>query len=127
MIQENSRKSNFISEVKVPGDVKVPAGHRMQLKCRVSTRDGVSDQSVYFEPDLNIDDEDLLVLETVTELKRGKTNYIHVEVHNQTKSDRLLSKGMVLGSVCSVSAGCDTHGEVSKWKGGGGSSLSCRW
>ena len=104
LIQENSEKSDFISEVKVPSSVTVPAGHRVQVKCRVTTRGGVSDQNVYFSPEVNIDDEDLQPLETVTTLKRGRTNYVYVEVHNQTKHEKVLSKGRVLGSVHSVSA-----------------------
>ncbi len=104
LVQEYSEESDFISEVKVPNSVTVPAGHRVQVKCRVTTRGGVSDQNVYFSPEVNIDDEDLQSLETVTTLKRGRTNYVYVEVHNQTKKEKLLTKGKVLGSVHSVSA-----------------------
>ena len=103
LVQEKS-ESDFISEIKVPNAITVPAGHKVQIKCRVTTRGGVSDQTVYFSPKLNLDDEDLQPLETVATVKRGRTNYVHVEVLNETRHDAVLSKGFVLGSVHSVSA-----------------------
>ena len=36
--------------------------------------------------------------------KRGKTQYIFIDVINSTKTDKILSKGTVIGSCHSVSA-----------------------
>ena len=62
------------------------------------------EQSVYFSPRLMESDEDLNILETVTSLKRGRTNYVVVEVLNETKQDKVLSKGTEIGSIHSVAA-----------------------
>ncbi len=104
LIQDQANNPDFLSEVKVPASVTVPAGHRRQVKCVVRDRCDEDEQTVYFSPKLNIDDEDLEFLETVTTLRRGRTNHVFVEVMNKTNHDMVLSKGSVMGSIHSVSA-----------------------
>ena len=104
LIQEQANNPDFLSEVKVPESIVVPAGHRKQVKCVVRDRCDDDEQTVYFSPKINIDDEDLEFLETVTTLKRGRTNHVFVEVLNKTNHDMKLGKGCVMGSIHSVSA-----------------------
>ena len=59
---------------------------------------------MYFQPKLSVNDEDLEFLETVTTLKRGRTNHVYVEVLNKSGTEKVLSKGSVIGSIHSVSA-----------------------
>ena len=49
-------------------------------------------------------DHELAFSETVSNLRRGKTNYVVVDVINDTKKEMKLTKGLVMGSVHSVSA-----------------------
>ena len=102
LIHEEANKKDFLGEVKASKSVKVPAGHRIQIKCRVKTQG--DDQSVYFSPVLPESDNELTFSDTVSKLKRGCTNYVVVDVLNTTNSDQMLSKGTVVGSVHSVSA-----------------------
>ena len=74
-----------------------------------------NEQTVYFAPRLSIDDENFEILETVTKLRRGKTNYVYVEVLNQSKEEKVLPKGYMVGSIHSVSAVVPMLG--SKWRG----------
>ena len=63
-----------------------------------------TEQTVYFSPLLDENDEDLTFLETVSQLRLGRTNYVSVEVMNLSKEDKVLEKGRVIGSVHGVSA-----------------------
>ena len=45
-----------------------------------------------------------MFLETVSQLRRGRTNYVYVEVLNDSCQEKVVRKGSVLGSVHSVSA-----------------------
>ena len=78
-IQKEEEKGDFIAEVRNPEMVKVPAGQKVQVRCRVKGSIDGNEQTVYFAPRLSIDDENFEVLETVTKLRRGKTNYVHVK------------------------------------------------
>ena len=104
LIQDQASSPDFLSEVKVPESLTVPAGHRRQVRCVVRDRCDEDEQTVYFSPKLNMDDEDLEFLETVTTLRRGRTNHVFVEVMNKTNHDMVLNKGLVMGSIHSVSA-----------------------
>ena len=104
VIQEEAANPDFIAEIKTPEDVIVPAGRQQLVRCRIKANPGgVDDQDVYFEPKLTLE-EDLTFLETVSQLRRGRTNFVYVEVLNETGVEKVLRKGSVLGSVHSVSA-----------------------
>ena len=103
VIQKKAANPDFLAEVKAPGDVVVPAGHQRQVRCRVKVDAVGDDQSVYFSPKLSGDD-DFTFLETVSQLRRGRTNYVYVEVMNESGEEKVLKKGSLLGSIHSVSA-----------------------
>ena len=104
VIQKKASNPDFLAEVKAPLDVVVPAGHKKQVRCRLkASAGGDGDQSVYFSPRVSGDD-DFVFLETVSQLRRGRTNYVYVEVLNDSCQEKVLRKGSVLGSVHSVSA-----------------------
>jgi hypothetical protein len=104
VIQQKASNPDFLVEVKSPVDVVVPAGHQKQIRCRVkASADGDEDQSVYFAPKVSGDD-DFSFLETVSQLRRGRTNYVFVDVLNESCQEKVLRKGSVLGSIHSVSA-----------------------
>ena len=103
VIQKKAANPDFLAEVKAPTNVIVPSGHKKQVRCRVKVNAGDDDQSVYFTPRVSGDD-DLVFLETVSQLRRGRTNYVYVEVVNESCQDKVLQKGSLLGSIHSVSA-----------------------
>ena len=104
VIQENAENPDFLTNVRTSKAIRVPAGHKVRVRCRVRAQGNSDEQSVYFSPRLMESDEDLNILETVTSLKRGRTNYVVVEVLNETKQDKVLSKGTEIGSIHSVAA-----------------------
>ena len=104
VIEQKSENPDFLTEVVSSKAVKVPAGHRIKLKCKVKAQSVAKEETVYFEPLLTSDTEELFCSETVSTLKYGRTNHVVVDVLNTTKEDKWLRKGKVLGSVHSVSA-----------------------
>ena len=104
LIQDKARSPDFLAEVRIPETVRVPAGHRRQIKCVVKARCEEDEQTVYFQPVLSGEEEEFEVLETVTTLKHGRTNHVYVEVLNKSAVEKTLGKGSVLGSIHSVSA-----------------------
>ena len=104
VIEEKAATSDFLTEVKSPKSVCVPAGHKTQIKCRVKAVPTEQEQAVYFSPVMSEDDPDLVCNDSVSRLRRGHTNYVTVDVINKSKSDRWLSKGTVVGSIHTVSS-----------------------
>ena len=104
LVAESDEEPDFLADIKTPEAVKVPAGFRKQIRCRVKVQGNDDEQTVYFSPRLREGDDDLEVNEAVGKLKRGRTNYIDVEVINDSNIDRVLKKGEVIGSVHSVAA-----------------------
>ena len=106
VIEEKAINRDFLTEVKSPRAVSVPAGCRVQVKCRVKAHSEDKEQTVYFAPLLSPDgSEDRLVCtETVSKLRRGHTNHVVVDVMNMSGETKVLRKGAVIGSVHSVSS-----------------------
>ena len=104
LIEEQAAEPDFLAEIKTPGFVKVPAGFRKHVRCRVKVQGNDDEQTVYFSPRLREGDDELDINEAVARVKRGRTNYIDIELINDTKVDQVLRKGEVVGSVHSVSA-----------------------
>ena len=86
--------------------------------CRVKVQSNDDEQAVCFVPRVAVSDHELAFSETVSSLKRGRTNYVVVDVLNDTKKELLLSKGEIIGSVHSVSAVMPLV-NVGRWNGGG--------
>ena len=103
LVERKASDPDFLSEIKSPTSISIPAGRRVQIRCRVKSSTDDREQTVYFNPKLAEGDDELTFLETVCTLKRGRTNYVAVEVMNLTRKDKLLPKGMIIGSMHSVS------------------------
>ena len=104
LIQKKAEDQDFLVEVKLPKTINVPAGHKMQVKCRAKVQTDASEQTVYFAPAVDDRDDELVFSETISTLKRGKTNQVVVEVMNMSRVDRRLEKGTLLGSLHTVGA-----------------------
>ena len=105
VIEQKHENPDFLTEVVSSKSVKVPAGHRIKLKCKVKAQSTEKEEVVYFSPLLTSDDDEKLVFsETVSTLKYGHTNHVVVDIMNTTKEEKWLRKGTVIGSVHSVSS-----------------------
>ena len=104
VIEERAQHPDWITDIKMANTVTVPAGRKMRVRCRVKAVGNDEEQTVYFQPKLVDSDDEVTVTETVCTLRRGRTNYVHFDVLNETRKDRVLGRGTVMGSVHSVSA-----------------------
>ena len=104
IVEQKLENPDFLTEVSSSKSFNVPAGRRVQIKCRVKAQSNGSEQTVYFHPLLSPDEEQLMYSETVSKLRRGHTNYVTVDVMNRSSVDKWVKKGEVIGSVHTVSA-----------------------
>ena len=103
-MQEKYQDSDYLAPIKSSEDVHVPAGRKVRIRCRVKVPGNGCDETVYFQPRLGDEDEELSFTDSVCRLKYGRTNYVYLDVMNLTRKDRVLPKGEVIGSVHSVGA-----------------------
>ena len=103
LIQQKANNPDFLTEVKASTTTRVPAGHRVQMKCRVKAQGNAEEQTVYFLPRISENDQ-VTLSETVSTLRRGRTNYVYVDVINATNREQMVEKGVIMGSIHSVSA-----------------------
>ena len=104
LIQKRSRTDDLLAEVKLSNAVKAPAGHRGQGKCRAKVQPGEDGQVIYFSPLVVDNDDEVEFSETVTTLRRGRTNHVIVDIINSSSTDKEFAKGTVVGKVQSVAA-----------------------
>ena len=74
------------------------------MRCRVKAQGNDDEQTVYFAPRVQEGDSEMEFNESISRLKRGRTNYVYVDVINSSRVNRTVKKGEVIGSVHSVSA-----------------------
>ena len=116
LVQTRAVSPDHLSDIKTSSSISVPAGTRTQIKCRVKTNGGIENQTVYFSPILTDCDEELTFSETVSQLKRGQTNHVIVDVMNLTNTDKVLPKGKIIGAMQYVSAVIPMVGLVEREK-----------
>ena len=107
LVSAKSEDSDFLGDVKLQERVKVLSGTVSKIRCRVKLPIVTSQQVVGVVPNDDLvfnENENLYFSESVSTLKRGKTQYVYMDVVNPTNHDYVLKKGDVIGSVRSVSA-----------------------
>ena len=68
LIQKKAEDRDFLVEVKLPRTIHVPAGHKVQVKCRAKVQTDAAEQAVYFAPSVDDRDDELVFQETVSTL-----------------------------------------------------------
>ena len=86
-LEEKYNDPDYLTDIKAASDLHVPAGRKMQMKCRVKVMGNGCDETVYFQPRLGEEDEELVLNESICRMRHGRTNYVYVDVLNQTKKD----------------------------------------
>ena len=105
LVQDRAEESDLLCEVKASTTVIIPASKSLQVKCRMKVLIDGPEQTVSFVPRISENGENELVFaETIAKLRRGRTQYLFVDVINPTKTDIVLKKGMEIGGIHSVSA-----------------------
>lgn len=97
LVQTNN--SHFFCEVKsTKRDIVIPRGTTSQLPCQANTGGVNTAIPVLFEPDEQSKwPQGLIVQETLTSIKKGKSTILELQISNSTKHDITLPKRRVLG------------------------------
>ena len=104
LIEKQASDPDFLTEIKSSESVHVPAGSKVRMRCRVKVQANSDEQTVLFTPKITEGDDELQFNECVCKLRRGRTNYLYVDAINESRVDKVVSKGSLIGSVHSVSA-----------------------
>ena len=105
IIEDKAKTPDFLCEVKIPNTKVISAGSSSCIKCKVKVLMDNNLQTVLFKPEIqnNVDD-DLSFSEGLSRIRRGRTQYVFVEVINPTTKNIVLKKGEIIGELCSISA-----------------------
>ena len=91
-----------VSDAKTTTRTVIPPHTRCRLKCKTGFVSTLAEENVVFSPDLL--DSELEFQESVNRLRLGRTPYINVVVSNPTNTEKVVEKGVVLGTVEAVSS-----------------------
>ena len=93
--------SDFLCEVKsVKRYIVIPKGTTARVPCRANTGSVTTTMPLLFEPDEQSQwPSGLIIQETLTTIKRGKSTILEIPVFNNTQHDIMLSKRTVLGRI----------------------------
>ena len=105
LIQEKAKTPDLLGDVKVAQLSIIPANSRYRLKCKSKVHVEEREKSILFSPLSEGDfDNDLLLRESFSTVKKGKTPFITIDLVNPTNHDITIRKGAVIGTAHSVSA-----------------------
>ena len=82
LIEKQAASPDFLGEIKASDSLEVPAGCKVRMRCRVKAQGNDEEQTVYFSPRIQEGDDEVEFNESISRLKRGKTNYVYVDVIN---------------------------------------------
>ena len=82
LIQEKAKVPDLLAEIKASNTIKIPAISTIQIKCKVKVCSNNFEQTVYFEPRINENEDELNISETVSKLRTGRTQYIFIDLSN---------------------------------------------
>ena len=100
IIEEKAKTSDVLSVVKVSTDKVISAGSSSCIKCKVKVAMGKNIRTVLFKPVMQDNvDEDLSFSQGLSTVMRGRTQYVFLEVMNNTKKNIVLKKGVVIGEL----------------------------
>ena len=105
MISESSEENDFLGDLRATKPCIIPAKSSARIRCRV--KGDVKGLDLLFlcsEPCVADWDDDLIVSESLGELKRGKTPHVNIELRNASSKDKFIPKGMLVGEICAINA-----------------------
>lgn len=99
---KKEESSNLVSAAKTITKTVIPPHTRCRLKCRIGIEASEPEQTILFSPEAS--DSELELTESISRIKLGRSPCISIVVVNPTKVEKVVPKGVVLGSVECVSA-----------------------
>ena len=93
--------SDFLCEIKsIKRDIVMPKGTTARVPCRANTGSVTTTMPVLIEPDEQSQwPSGLIIQETLTTIKKGKSTILDIPIFNNTQHDIMLSKRTALGRI----------------------------
>ena len=105
LIGQDDDGDGFLGDLRTVQACTVPAKGFVRVKCKVKGDvRGMDLQFLCSEPCVANWDEDLVVTESLGELKRGRTPNVNVEIRNTAAVNKYIPKNMLVGEISTVSA-----------------------
>ncbi len=102
-MQTAAEEPEFLSEVKLSEPLVVPARYLVRARGKTRVALGAEERDALFSPAAEfLGENDLVVYEAAETLKRGKSHFINVAIHNPSDAEIYLKKGTILGFVSDV-------------------------
>ena len=105
LINESVEEDDFLGVLRAVKPGVIPAKSSARIRCRVKGDiKGVDVQFICSEPCVAEWDNDLIVSESLGELRRGRTPHVNIEIRNTSASDKYIHKNMVVGEISAIEA-----------------------
>ena len=105
MISNVDDDDDFLGDLKAVKPCVIPPKSSVRVRCRVKGDvKGVDLSFLCSEPCVGEWDDELVVTESLGEIKRGRTPHVNVEIRNTSCVEKRISKGMVVGEICAIKA-----------------------
>ena len=105
MTQNDSDDDYFLGDLRTTKPCVIPANSFTRIKCRVKGDvKGLDMKFLCSEPCVADWDTELVVTESLGELKRGRTPHVNIEIRNTSSRDIHLPKNKIVGEICAVNA-----------------------
>lgn len=96
---------DFLGDLRTTRSCVIPAKSFARIKCRVKGDvKGLDLTFLCSEPCIPEWDDELVVTESLGELKRGRTPHVNVEIRNTSSKDIHLGKNKIVGEICAINA-----------------------
>ena len=105
LVSQAADDEDFLGQLRATKPCVIPPKSSVRLRCRVKGDvKGLDLMFLCTEPCVSDWDDDVVVSESLGELKRGKTPLVNIELRNMSDSEKFIRKNMIVGEICAVNA-----------------------
>ena len=105
VVSQAIEDDDFLGNLRAIKACVIPPKGVARIRCRVKGNvKGLDLNFICSEPLVPDWDSDLIVSESLGELKRGRTPLVNIEVRNTSAKEKFIPKNMLVGEICAVNA-----------------------
>ena len=105
LINKSIEDDDYLGDLRAVKPCVIPPKSSARIRCRVKGDvKGVDMMFICSEPCVSDWDDDLIVSESLGELKRGRTPHVNIELRNSSCKEIYIRKNMLVGEICAVNA-----------------------
>ena len=105
LIDQSDDDDGFLGDLRTVRSCVIPPKSFVRIKCKVKGDvKGVDVKFLCSEPCVADWDGDLVVTESLGELKRGRTPHVNIELRNTSQKNKYIPKNMLVGEISAISS-----------------------